>query len=282
MPASASGLLGDSAMPLRDAMVPGRVWIDGEYLRWLPWEIRERSPKAMLDAFVDIKTSDAILKFAARYGVLGLCEHLLPSTHNLVISPAHIPSPPPCLPLGFGDKSGELYEPVERWLALASHARAILRLAKALHSAEASKFEDWQSAYRSVYDAETTEHVAADAYRATLAHKKRRVATVANWWMMFGGVRVGVAWEPGDKRDAVGPILGASVVFHIAPPTFGILATQLTLAVARAVDLATCSDPKCHRLYFQSRRVPKGKSSYCGPRCQSRHRQQLYREREVR
>lgn len=275
MPAQESGLFGDSAMPLRDAMVPGQVWIDGDTLYWLPQEFRERSPRAMLDAFIEIRAPDAISKFAVRYGVLGLCEHLLPSTHNLVISPgSHFQPPRSCLPLGFGNKDGKLYEPVGRWLELAGQARAILALAWALHNDEGSKLEDWQSAYRSVYDTETAEHVAADAFITTLANKKRRVATVTNWWMLFGGVRVGVVWEKG----AVGPILGASVVSHIAPPTFGILATQLTLAVAGAVDLATCSDPKCQRLYLRrGRRVPKGRFGYCSSRCGSRHRQQRYR-----
>lgn len=273
MTAQESGLFGDPATPLRDAKVPGQVWIEGESLYWLPREYRERSPKAMLDTFVGIKAPDAILKFAERYGVLGLCEHLLPSTHNLVISPSHIPSPPSCLPLGFGDEDGQMYEPVERWLDLARQARAILALARALHNDVEDSLEDWQSAYRSVYDAETAEHVAADAGGTTLADKKRRVATVANWWMLFGGVRFGVVWEAGDKKDAVGPILGASVVHHIAPPTFGILATQLTLAVAGAVDLAICHDPKCQKLYLR----PSRRYRYCTTRCGSRHRQQRYR-----
>ncbi len=73
----------------------------GEWLLWKQWDHKTNSkPKTinfdgMLDRFIKLVTAEDVLKFAKRYGPLGICHHGLPSSHN---------SPPPVDIYGMGSK----------------------------------------------------------------------------------------------------------------------------------------------------------------------------------
>lgn len=62
---------------------PEEVWIEDELLRYsrTPSSGR-RDATGMLEAFTRIRGNDDIVRFAKRFGVLGLCEHDLPATHR--------------------------------------------------------------------------------------------------------------------------------------------------------------------------------------------------------
>jgi hypothetical protein len=107
-------------------LVPEDAWIEGDNLLYtIEWQ--NRDPAGMLDAFLRIEDAADVLKFAGRFGVLALCEHGVPFTHNP--------------PGGFGSSEHGCYfsfhptlyrvaqEPIARWLFWVQDAKKIIELA---------------------------------------------------------------------------------------------------------------------------------------------------------
>ncbi len=87
--------------------------------------------------------SPAVEDFAAKWGVLGLCEHGLPGTHRPPrLGVGGLDSVGPCPPVV---RQGWFAEPLERWAALAAQAQAMLRAAAALWDRKAVAQADWDA-----------------------------------------------------------------------------------------------------------------------------------------
>ena len=78
-----------SDRPMREGMLysPRDIELDGERLIWVGQSMRYKHAKPeMLDDFIGLcdaeRFSSAVLAYARRWGVLGLCEHGLPSSHH--------------------------------------------------------------------------------------------------------------------------------------------------------------------------------------------------------
>ena len=230
-----------------------------------------RESQGALDAFLQIKTATDIKVFAQRFGVLGLCKHRFPASHADSCKPGYLPGAE-----GIVGWERVHCEPVARWLEFVGAAQATLRLAIAAHDNRTGEEKDWAEVLGCVHSdasADLTQFLTLDVSRRP-AHESRTVLSALVYrWLSLGDVRPGVNW------DSEQPELELTCSYF-APPTFGVLASQLALAVAGANQIAQCSG--CSILYLrEGRRTQKGRRNYC-PTCKrervpARDRQRAFR-----
>src|SRR5450759_3258557 len=100
---------------------PTQCFISGGEVRWsYPTEPADRIDIPALVAFANIRSEDDILSFASRYGVLKVCPHGKPASHNPSCHPqiACADRNPPVACGGGVDLEGDhrwFREPVEVW-----------------------------------------------------------------------------------------------------------------------------------------------------------------------
>jgi hypothetical protein len=234
---------------LRDDRLVWGYFLDGTE----PQEVD--APRDLLLRFVRLAdaSSEDICGFASRWGVLGICEHGLPSSHN---------PPPPfgvhdgpdysCRPPG--DDIGVYWEPIEPWRHLARQARALLNIAARLHEGELGKAADW----RVVYERSRGGGPFGKRYRGSLVVERIVLADCVNELLLLGNVRPALSWGPGKSHSS------KAEVSLRGWGLFGVLAVQLLMAVSRTAGLATCS--YCGESYSPTRRPRAGCLNYC-PGC---------------
>lgn len=225
--------------------------------------------KAMFPAFLRLADAPAerVAEFARNYGVLRICEHGLPCSHN--------PEPHPCsgrgrgcAPLGWDDRLSAYptYDPLEVWRAFAREAFAMTKVADRLLQGRQGRAEDWEIVFgRSGSKAPWwQQHV--DVERIIISR-------TVNEWLSIGNVRPVVVWHGSEKKPTVK--LGGTGLF-------GALALQLALAIGQSLGFAVCVH--CRREYPPTARRPKtGQRNFC-PECRakgipSRYSLTDYRER---
>ena len=242
------GALGRPRLPVSKCVAPEGVALSPtrEYLVWTPSGHRRDSLGA-LDAFLEIETPGEVWAFAERFGVLGLCEHRLPSSHAKPCKPGFIP---------FTDDRIH-GEPVDSWLRFVGAAKATLALAAAAHDNRTGDLKDWTEVHECLFSEasdDLRQFLTAKASEGPPRESRLSVASFVYRWLELGDVRPTVSW------DSAHPELLLSSA-PLTPPLFGVLASQLALAVARANVLAQCSG--CSRLYARPRKPQRGRRNYC-------------------
>lgn len=258
--------LADQVLPAERLFVPPLIEVEGEmliYERAGPAGVfqREVEPEEqMIWQFIELAEAEpeAILKFARRWGVLGICPHLLPTSHN----------PPPlnaagngpvtwCYPLGYFE--GGTWEPLAIWRTFAAQARAMILVSRQLHLGQPGTVEDWRVIYaRSGREAPWWQRD-VEADRAILAR-------VLEEWLILGNVRLRVRWD--GKAPTVG----------IGGGLFGALAAQLLGVVSGTTQFEICS--ACGKTYKPERR-PRAGRRYC-PECRAAGRPAADANRDAR
>lgn len=246
----ATGLVGAVQWPSRAAAVPASIELHEDRLYW-KWvggapsnyvQPLERDQRGMLDQFQRITDGRGVLKFARRYGVLQICEHGLPATHN----PDPLPSSgfSGCRPLGWNDAP---WEPVEQWLHFARQAAALLRIAAALHRDQRPDPSAWATVYEDQPDQRGYGWL-SDAPSVG----RFNLADCVNTWLILGGVRPHFEW-----------FAGSAPRFMLSGGTFGLVAIQLMLAISQAHAIAVCDG--CKQPYPRvNKRAPQaGRANYC-------------------
>jgi len=299
----ADGFLGSGFLPTNQPRAPEDVRLDGDVLRWRAKQAEGGSgpelrlfgelvnPTGMLDSFVRIRGAAEALRFAKRYGVLGICEHELPSSHDV-----------PCEPRGWPDNC---WEPLRTWFKYVEQARGLLVIASALHLENHQTVENWVSAFgfgpyfeflresqKVVWEnLEEMRAVGVDAAREGLPEAAGaieakvedlgrvqsdsdelakelagfvRIPTESRefaWfylcrlvevWLDNGRVRTGLSWM---EQDA-GPHL------VLSGGTFGHLGLQLAAAVSRGQDIIVCDG--CFLPYVRRNRKPqRDRRNFC-------------------
>jgi hypothetical protein len=243
--------------------VPRNIELEDDRLVWKFEAGTERrvAPKPqMLDDFVQLgdQPPAVILRYARRWGLLHLCKHGLPASHN--------PERGPLDPTWMGDEGNysvawcqELhlrtaptgyayfYEDVEAWRQYARRARAVLAIAAALHQGKCGQDEDWQMAVTPMWKA--TQKGARNLFSERLV-----LSTIVNMWVQYGDVTFKIDWW---RQFQPNVLIGGH---HRALTLFGALASQLLFAVCRSEGLTLCSN--CGAPYTASRRPRTGRH-YC-------------------
>jgi len=267
---------------------PGKIEIDGDDLIWRQDNSRwltatENRMRTMLARFIRLEDADKqeILKFAQRYGVLGICRHQWPASHNQLLT--HLPLwlearcqccndllPLFCTPQQRQDEwtntvQRNYFEPIERWHYFSRKARATLNLAKALGSEEPQigdpkdwdVVSDWlvSGAVPKLDHIKTVEPKYVDRLRLTFS-------SVINAWLEVTGVRVMFGWSADSTFKLSGPLPNVCVTAGILPP----LAVYIMLLVNRSRGLAICSNPRCGAVFSLGVKQPR-RSAKRGPYC---------------
>jgi hypothetical protein len=279
--------------------VPGEVELDGDRLVWrgvvAGMERTEYSNKDLLDRFITLADADKrqILSYARKWGVLHICEHGLPASHN----PQHFGLSPEqtieqCAPLGwpeiperFGIPENEEdmeqlfsgWEPIDSWRSYSRDAQAILNIAAAIYNRKPREREDWERLAEN-----------ADALvQADVSTQQKYLVQAVKRWLVAGNVRPDIVLtsvgrsksnsvsEPRITLGGYGPAWG-----HL----FGALACQLMYAITRAKGLAFCDG--CGNTSVPARRPRTDRRNFC-KLCQKRGEairlaSADYRERKAR
>jgi len=235
---------------------PAWVRADGPFLLWQPGShaplVAPR--KGMLEAFLALGDAppQRIAAFASRWGVLGICEHDLPCSHN----------PPPigayngpvywCSPLGWYADDRQPYEPIATWRAFAREAFGVTRIAHRLMLGQVGEAEQWAIVYG-------RSGRRAPWWKPSVEGEKLIVARVLNEWLRLGSVRPVMEWRPSRKHER------PAIRFGGSSGLFGALALQLALAIGKLDGLALCVH--CRAEYMPAARSPKaGQRNFC-PDC---------------
>jgi hypothetical protein len=120
--------------PVGQLFVP-EVELQGDWLVWpAPSAGRAVSPRAtMITDFAQLRDPAAILRFATRWGPLGLCEHDLPCPHDGRQGRCWVRT----------RDDGAWLEPVQVWQRMADQVAATLRVSVSLHDGQAGAPADW-------------------------------------------------------------------------------------------------------------------------------------------
>ncbi len=248
------------AVPDRDSQMPASQWIaptdieilNGHLCFVLDADAADNAvtaDAAMLDRFVRLADSSdsAILSYAARWGILDLCEHDTPRYHSMDWRMPPITSIPTCkLAVLDGDEDWRV-EPLATWRRYSLQARTILEIGADLQAGILPPSDYWDTV---CWD----RTIRYDQERALDAQRKALMDVVTEW-LRVGGVSPSLYWSNSGPQ-----------VWLQSPGLFGGLAMQLMLAICRSDGLERCSE--CRLPYVPSRRPRKGQRRYC-PKCQA-------------
>lgn len=283
---------------LRYWRAPLNIELDGDRLVWgysrpnQGEQIIQAGPQ-MLYKFVNLYDAQAenIQDYARRWGLLWICKHNLPTTHNP--PPAEfttlwaVPLTPAkngetyCVPIS--GVLGKGWEPLSPWRELSKYLRAILNIAAQIHLNQAGKDEDWLIVIRwhrihSVWkdDAGRTHgrNIFFDGVETPLdpiispysnkpkPSKKeiqehrieeahKYIIACIRRLLHMANIHVDWFWPKGTDPQI--QITGGDL--------FGALVMQLVLAINQADGLAVCS--ACGEFYAPKRRPRPDQKNYC-------------------
>lgn len=225
----------------------------------------------LLEGFVRLADApdSAIRDYARQWGILGICKHDLPRTHNFWRGlPDRF-----CSPLGFrmDEKLETLtgWEPLSTWRRYTREARAILDIAASLHQGIPVLNENIWSQAGHAHPGGLTDKSLSDLCR----DQAFAISVSVNGWLDIAHVRPFFSW------GALGPpavLLGTTVWwFHLdmqkrwlpsvphmhGTSLFGALAVQLLMTVSRTGGLAVCST--CGTVFTPRRRPNPNRRRYC-------------------
>jgi hypothetical protein len=205
------------------------------------WDGRYAQDEAnILEAFCRLADSPpgAVLRFAKRYGLLMLCEHDRPCSHN---------------PIGTHIKGVDLScrptfsEPISVWQHFSRQVRALIAIAARCHMGKTGTDTDWAV----VYEWSDSPHQAPWWVRT--AEADRAVVTqVIN--ELFDLIMMYPTYDCNRKtgRVSIG-IAGYAVL--------GAVVRELAFAVGRIDGLYTCTG--CQKGFVPTRRIPKSRNPWC-------------------
>ncbi len=223
---------GNLGRPLQSNVlaVPARVELERDRLLW-SWGHGDKGPTEtratpeLLTEFAALPdaSDERILRFARRWGVLSICEHGLPASHNPGRLGDHHGG---CRPLGWTESSPwwDGWEPLDSWRHFAGQARGLINIAAQVHVEKPGSDADWAIVFRRGARKD------APWWHRTVIADRLMLTQVVNEWLELGRVVPYARWhEPAPQ------------ILLVAPGLFGALAGQLLLASVNTRGLAVCS-----------------------------------------
>jgi hypothetical protein len=239
-------------------------------------ERRIRAGAGLLEGFISLADAppQVIRNFARRWGVLALCRHGLPMSHNGVRSnpdKQEIASWG-CAPILADGGWDTLLEPLEPWRRLSGAARGMLNVGASLRDGRPGTISDWRSIDGAFFKA-------AVLYTVRTGRDLPPVDSRETWRALLEQVPLGRDVE--FDRAVLGQLLNDGLRMGMARPfidwdeqspritlagdgLFGALAVQLLFAASSARGLATCTF--CGQPYVPTRRPRSDQRRFC-PSC---------------
>jgi hypothetical protein len=251
---------------------PRYIRVDADVLQWdvTAWleapEWTGHGPELLSDfvALADAP-SGQYARYASRWGMLGLCNHMLPTDH-----PEHQP-----LKQFLGQTAGlelpseglcyshQHQEGLDGWRYWARQARAVIELASALRKRHRGNPRRWEDLFelgpwsqREVFRAAETNlldlymgpSVRALRGPAPMVVERREAITAAlDFWAWVAGLRLSLRWETGRPESV-----------WTGSGLFGAIGLRLHLAVTGAAGWAACSG--CGSQHIPSRPTARTRS----------------------
>ena len=271
--------------PVATAMVlvPSHVEQQGDRLCWGSTPDQPPAPRQVgrqgLETFIRLAgaADGGIVAYARRHGVLHLCAHGLPCTHNPARHAAtsmamadQMQGPARRLQRGARrylamrladgcqpetiNVRGRLLacEPLHEWRLWGCRFRAALNIASSLHGDRPGSVDDWQDLLRG-----GTREV--PWWTRTVRAERLMLMGILNTWLRIGDVRPTFQWRVDE-----GPSVFFSGGSVYDATLFATLVCQVVFACARSEGVAVCST--CGTTYTPNRRPRVDQRSYC-PRC---------------
>jgi hypothetical protein len=230
---------------------------------------KPRRPEGCIWEFLQLtkKPEERILPFVQKWGVLELCEHGDPATHEQGDL------------LQYRERTGcEKFtgrEYVRDWQAWARRVLALLRVAGALREERFGPPEDWavlsEWAWSPLDVAESPE----DWPGHTLWDRKQRVTQVFDEWQWMGWVR---AFPESWAQTSPRPVL-------LGKGLFGLIAAQVYGVLLSGAPPAQCAWPECRNPIWEteSGRRPRGdRPNYCSEECRAEAQREIQRRSKQR
>jgi hypothetical protein len=254
-------------MPAGRLFVPRDIQLDGDSLTW-PWvpagdEKRtayRQANSGMLGGFIRLHetTDERILAYARRWGVLGICHHGLPCSHNQYPYGLHDLFRP-CLPMLVPQPAGgsvfRLTEPLASWRAWSRKAQSLMNIGARLNQGKLAHAKDWRR-LKEIHDSGLgTEE--GEPFMRTMAKARAELGNELDGWISMGQVRPRISWRKDKARFSLDAVSSG-------PNLFGILALNIAISIAAGEGekgLAVCS--ACSLSYIPTRRPDPNRSNYC-------------------
>ena len=244
------------------------TWIRAAGGEWVEsTEIAER----LLHDFLKLTdgVSDGVLAFCAKWGMVELCQHGLPSTHR-PCRPFLSPSgPDQCHPASVPDGTFESGDPVDAYVRYARSARALIAVSREVHAERAVPTHLWDGVDEiSLVNVEPIRIGQRTKERALEVDRLRFLAAVESW-LELGDVRLQVAFA----RRTPTIVFGGGTLFSA-------LAHRLALAALRLGGTFSCTS--CGTAFVPEKRRPRPNDrAYCSE-CQEENRPARDRSRRHR
>ena len=251
-------------------MVPTRIWLDGDLLRWRRGRAPRRREAAphLLNQFIGLTDAKSILRFAHTWGVLALAPV---AGGGKMLRPGR-------------EIQEEGSEPIAGWQYYARRAAAVLNIAAALKQNKLGDLADWEQIgaflrlgqwgpeQKEAFDAALVRHTFGMGWRGivrqgtheeNLENAREVIAGEISAWLDCwksgrpSGISDLALWWNQERGQ-----WELRIDFHGL--LFAALAMQLALVVADADSLYSCSG--CGRPYLRARerkRPKRGWGNYC-------------------
>jgi hypothetical protein len=266
--------------------VPASVELRGGRLAWVHHVYDQKggryivSPKAvtpgptLLEEFVRLTAlpDEAIVSYARKWGLLGICRHNLPRTHWRKSIHSGTSTDRFCdlrlykNPDGSVETSG--WEPLVAWRRYSLKAKSLLDVAAHLHAG------------RIVTDNKVAVGLDKSLYsEKKLSFEVRRrfqIVTLSaelNRWLALGNVRPFFSWSLVEEPSvsfgttwfwmarSIERTLVVELIDFQGSSLFGALGIQLLMAITRVQGFALCSE--CGEMYSPTRRPNANRRNYC-------------------
>jgi hypothetical protein len=208
----------------------------------------------ILEKFITLSTAsdEAILAYAKKWGVLGLCEeHGLPYTHNQ-----------PSLDGRGGcfwhsaDESGRFFmEPLDEWRRYSRAAHALIQIAAAIALGKPGPEEAWLIFFPQFNGSLQLTGSPEKVAKPWLIDSRFHFQRLIDGWIKAGDVGPHFHWNKNTKQWQI------DLTGRGCPNLFGLLSIQLMLAVAQKDGFAICS--ACHKSYIPEKQPPANRRRYC-------------------
>jgi hypothetical protein len=250
---------------------------------WIRWSLRQADPAQLspqadgcLPRFVRLAhaTDDEILRFAQRWGPLGICwRHGHPSTHlySRFCEPRGMTTDASQFNLMSSDESGFAWEPVAAWRRYAAQAKAVLSIRASMCEGSrinASDYIELDKAHGGDIEARTLDK---DEYLAG-----RNVRVCVEKWLRAGHVEMKFRYDAETDSFSARLVVTPSVIagrlgFGFL---FGTLAIQLAAVLTSPRGVFRCDNPVCLTPYTpdpnkherRPKRGPRRQLHFC-PAC---------------
>jgi hypothetical protein len=223
------------------------------------------SGKGMLDAFIRIKSDTDIERFARKHGVLLLCVHGIPCSHN----------PVPMWTSQNANSEGEWCrplqrEPLERWHYFVQYVRAFVRIAAYLRSGKIAPEAEWEKIFEDPTKPsfiQIAKMIRVGSQRKgrhfeekVVEQSKFFLAHLVNEWISVTGIKPHFSWGWREEQDGRYKEMPS---VRLNSGTLGILAVQFMQSVLSAHHMYICSG--CNTAYSrEGRRMPQaGRRQFC-------------------